>query len=87
MIHSTGAKGLEPRSEVLNEAVKGGHSDEAHRRVLRGVAFEGSGEASHFLHLALKNEGLDHLPWLNVARARGYSTASMVNEGNKPKMI
>ena len=70
-----------PSYEDSLEAVKGDHANEAHRRVLREAAFEGSGEASHFLHLALKNEGLDYLPWLNVARARGYST------NKKPKMI
>lgn len=64
-------------------------ADVEHRRVLREAAIQGSGEAAFLLAESIRQEydNENHLPWLNVARARGYNPGSSSSKKKSPKMF
>lgn len=64
-------------------------ADVEHRRVLREAAIQGSGEAAFLLAEAIRQEydNENHLPWLNVARARGYNPGGGSSKNKSPRMF
>lgn len=60
-----------------------------HRRVLREAAIQGSGEAAFLLSEAIRQEydSENHLPWLNIARARGYNRGNSSSKKKPPRMF
>ena len=64
-------------------------ADVEHRRVLREAAIQGSGEAAYLLAEAIRQEydNENHLPWINVARARGYNPGSGSIKKKSPRMF
>lgn len=75
-----------PSYQDVVMAVDQRFAETEHRRVLREAALEGSGEAAYLLAQAIRQEYGDengnHLPWLEVATARGYkpSKDSMIKK-------
>ncbi len=65
-----------PSYEEAVAAAQMGDSDKNHRRVLRLLALQGSGEAAYYLSESLRKSGnLNFVGWLNVSRARGFVPA------------
>ena len=80
-----------PSYEDCLAAAKAGRVNSNHKRVLREAAIEGSGEAAFLLYETLRDENLNYLPWLNVAKYRGFKpkAPSEVPFGkeNRPRMF
>jgi hypothetical protein len=59
--------------------------------VLREAAIEGSGEAAFTLYEVLRDQDLNYLPWLNVAKHRGFKpkvpSEAPFGKGNRPRMF
>lgn len=70
-------------------AVKQGDASAEHRRVLREVAIQGSGEAAFLLAQAilLDQGGENHQAWLNVAKARGFQSQGARQSKRSPTMF
>jgi tetratricopeptide (TPR) repeat protein len=70
-------------------AVKQGDTSAEHRRVLREVAIQGSGEAAFLLAQAilLNQGGENHQAWLNVAKARGFQSQGARQSKRSPTMF